>query len=46
MLRDKENICLTTDPARHIYKKVELEGIVDVDTIKLEIEEENEVKIL
>ena len=27
-------IHLTTDQARHIYKKVELEGIVNVDTVK------------
>ena len=36
----KENICLIMDLARHIYKKLELEGIVDVDTIKKEIEED------
>ena len=36
----KETICLTNDQARHIYKKVELEGMVNVDTIKQEIEEE------
>ena len=39
-VKDKKNICLTTDQARHIYKKVELEGVVNVDTIKLEIEED------
>ena len=38
--KDKENICLTTDQARHIYKKVELEGIANVDTIKQKIEED------
>ena len=36
----KENICLTKVQARHIYKKVELEGIGNVDTIKQEIEED------
>ena len=28
--KDKETICLTKDEARHIYKKVELVGIVKV----------------
>ena len=39
-VKDKENICLTMDQARHIYKKVELEGIVNIDTIQQEIEED------
>ena len=39
-VKDNENICLTRDQARHIYKKVELEGIVNIDTIKQEIEED------
>ena len=38
--KDKEIICLTKEQARHIYMKVELEGIVNVDTIKQEIEED------
>ena len=38
--KDKETICLTKDQARHIYEKVELEGVVNVDTIKQEIEED------
>ena len=38
--KDKETICLTNDQARHIYKKVELEGVINVDTIKQENEEE------
>ena len=38
-VKDKETICLTNDQARHIYKKVESEGIVNVDTIKQGIEE-------
>ena len=45
-VRDKEYICLATDQARHIYKKVELEGIVNIDTIKQEIEEDKLSKIL
>ena len=39
-VKDKKNICLTTDQARYIYKKVEQEGMVNVDTIKQEIEED------
>ena len=39
-VKDKETICLTKDQARNIYKKVELEGIVNIDTIKQEIEED------
>ena len=35
-IKDKEAICLTEDQARHIYKKVKLENIVSVDTIKQE----------
>ena len=35
-----ENICLAADQARCIYKKVEQKGIVNVDTIKQEIEED------
>ena len=38
--KDKEIICLTNDQARHIYKKVKLEGIVNVDAFKQEIEED------
>ena len=39
-VKDKKTICLTNDQARHIYKKVESEDIVNVDTIKQEIEED------
>ena len=37
-IKDKETICLTKDQARNIYRKVKLEGVVNVDTIKQEIE--------
>ena len=37
-VKDKENICLTMQQARYIYKKVELEGILNIDTIKQERE--------
>ena len=39
-LKDKETICLTKDQARHIYKKVESESVVNVDTIKQKLEED------
>ena len=39
-VKDKETTCLTKDQAGHTYKKVELEGVVNVDTIKQEIEED------
>ena len=37
-IKDKEVICLTEDEAKHIYKKVETENIIKVDTIKEKIE--------
>ena len=39
-VKDKENIYLTADQARYIYKKVEQKGIVSIDTIKQEIDED------
>ena len=39
-VQDKEVKCLTEDQARYIYKKVELQGVINVDTIKQEIEQE------
>ena len=39
-VKHNENISLTTDQASHIHKKVELEGIVNVDTIRQKIEED------
>ena len=35
---DKEK-CLTKDPARHIHKKVEMDKIINVETMKQEIED-------
>ena len=32
--KDKKTACLTKDQVKHIYRKVELEGIVNVDTAK------------
>ena len=34
-IKDKEAICLMKDQAKHIYKRVQTEGIVNVDTIKI-----------
>ena len=39
-VKDKETIYLTDDQGRHINKKVESESIVNVVTIKQEIEED------
>ena len=39
-VKDKENIYLMRDNARHVDKKVELEGIGNIDTMKQEIEED------
>ena len=36
-VKDKETKCLTEDQAKHIYKKVESNSVVNVDTIKQEI---------
>ena len=33
-------MCLTVDQAKYIYKKVELEGTVNIETIKQELEED------
>ena len=32
-VKDRENMCLTADQAKYIYKKVEQESIVYVETI-------------
>ena len=37
---DKEQRCLTEDQARHIYKKVEMDNIINVETMKQEIEDD------
>ena len=37
-IKDREANCLMNDQARHIYKKVESESIVNTDTNKQEIE--------
>ena len=39
-VKNRENICLTTNQARYIYKKVEQEGIVKIEMIKQEIEDD------
>ena len=35
---DKEQKCLTEDQARHKYKKVETDKIINIETMKQEIE--------
>ena len=39
-IRDREAVCLKEDQAKYIYKKVEPKNILNVDTIKQEIEED------
>ena len=39
-VKDRENVCLTADQAKYIYKKVEQESIVKIETIKQEIEDD------
>ena len=39
-VKDRENLCLTSDQARCIYKKYEKDSIVNVETIKWQIEDE------
>ena len=39
-VKDRENICSTADHAKYIYKKVEQEGIVNVETFRQEIEDD------
>ena len=38
-IKDREAVCLMKDEAKYIYKKVETENIVNVDTKKQKIEE-------
>ena len=33
-----ENVCLSSDQVRYIYKKVEMDSLVNVETIKQETE--------
>ena len=37
---DKEQNCLTEDQARHVYKKIETDKIINIETTKQEIEDE------
>ena len=38
--KDKEAKCLMDNQARHVYKKVELGSIINIDTIQQEIEQD------
>ena len=37
---DKEKKCLTEDQARHVYKMVEMDKIINIETMKQEIEDD------
>ena len=39
-VKDRENICMTADQVKYIYKKVEQDSIVNVEMIKQEIEDD------
>ena len=42
----KENKYLTEDQARHVYKKVESGNIININTLKQEIDQEQELNRL
>ena len=39
-IKDKEAICLASDQAGHVYKKIESGRIINVDTVKQEIDQD------
>ena len=39
-IKDKEDKCLTNDQARHVYMKAESQSIINVDTIRQEIDQD------
>ena len=41
-VKDKETRYLTEDQAKHIYKKVELGSIINIDTVKQEMEQDSD----
>ena len=43
-VKDNEVKCLTEDQVRHIYKKVDSESIINVDTIRHKIEDDKLTK--
>ena len=42
-IKDKEDICLMNDQARQVYKKTESGSVINIDTIKQEIEIDQDV---
>ena len=40
-IKDNKDVCLVKDQTKYICKKVETENIVNIDTTKQEIEEDN-----
>ena len=36
--------CLTEDQARHVYKKVEIDKIINIETMKQEIEDDKMIR--
>ena len=42
---DKEQKCVTEDQARHIYKKAEADKIINIETMKQEIEDDKMTRL-
>ena len=40
----KKQICLAEDQARHVYKKVEIDKIINIETMKQEIEDDKMIR--
>ena len=45
-IKDKEAICFTKDQARHVYKKTGSGSVINLDTIKQEIDHNVDKMIL
>ena len=39
-VKNKKNVCLSSNQARYIYQKVEMDSLVNVESIKQEKEED------
>ena len=43
-VKDKDAVCLTEDQTRYVYKKVDQGNILNIETMKQEIEQEKLAK--
>ena len=46
LMEDGETSYLTEDQARHIYKKIELGNIININTVKWEVDQDQELNRL